>query len=311
MATAETGLATFDLPSTAIVERRLAAIQDFQTLIRSSLKIDHDFGTIPGTQKPTLLKPGAEKIAKLLDLADTYEIIESTMDWDRPLIAYTIKCQLIAIATGGVIAEGLGECNSYEAKYRWRQGERTCPECRFEGAIIKGKKEYGGGWLCWGKKEGCGAKFNDGDQAIESQVVDRVENPDIFDQKNTILKMGKKRSLVDAALSVGRLSDLFTQDMEELRPQAAVVDAEGRAEGAPATAPDATESDVMAPAESTGTSIGSAGELMTRVQRIYGAGRTVTAGDVCRVLGVEGPRDIADLDAAWRAIGDAWGEVPA
>jgi hypothetical protein len=43
----------------------------------------------------------------------------------------------------------------------------------------------------------------------------QVTNPDVFDQVNTILKMAKKRALVDAALSAGRLSDLFTQDLED------------------------------------------------------------------------------------------------
>jgi hypothetical protein len=43
----------------------------------------------------------------------------------------------------------------------------------------------------------------------------RIDNDDIFSQVNTLLKMAKKRALVDAALSAGRLSDLFTQDMEE------------------------------------------------------------------------------------------------
>jgi len=45
----------------------------------------------------------------------------------------------------------------------------------------------------------------------------RVPNDDIFSQVNTILKMSKKRAMVDAALSAGRLSDLFTQDMEDTR----------------------------------------------------------------------------------------------
>jgi len=35
-----------------------------------------------------------------------------------------------------------------------------CPECAVP-AIIKGKEEYGGGWLCYKKKGGCGAKFKD------------------------------------------------------------------------------------------------------------------------------------------------------
>jgi nitrite reductase/ring-hydroxylating ferredoxin subunit len=227
----ETRLTAFDLPSATVVEQKLAQIQDFQQLIRRSLRDGHDYGVIPGTNKPTLLKPGAEKIAKLLGMADTYEIIESVVDWDRPLFAYTVRCRLKMIGSGEIVAEGLGECNSHESKYRWRQGERTCPECGSEGAIIKGKREFGGGWLCWQKKEGCGAKWPDGAEAIESQSVERVENMETADQKNTFLKMAKKRSLVDAALSVGRLSDLFTQDMEDLRPMAsAVVEVEAREE---------------------------------------------------------------------------------
>lgn len=39
---------------------------------------------------------------------------------------------------------------------------------------------------------------------------------DGFSIQNTILKMAKKRSEVDAALTVGSLSDLFTQDIEDM-----------------------------------------------------------------------------------------------
>jgi hypothetical protein len=210
-----------DLPSAAAVTEKLAQVAAFQKLIQGALNNGHDYGTIPGTNKPTLLKPGAEKITKLLGLADTYEVVHVIRDWDRPLFSYEMKCRLVSLATGQVVAEGLGQCSSYESKYRWRQGERICPECGREGAIIKGKAQYGGGWLCWKKKEGCGATFPDGAETIESQAVDRIENPDVFDQINTFLKMAKKRSLVDAALSVGRLSDLFTQDMDDQSREAA------------------------------------------------------------------------------------------
>ena len=37
--------------------------------------------------------------------------------------------------------------------------------------------------------------------------------------QNTVLKMAKKRALVDAALNVGNLSARFTQDMEDLNPE--------------------------------------------------------------------------------------------
>ena len=66
----------------------------------------------------------------------------------------------------------------FEQKYRWRDAQRVCPQCG-KNAIIKGKAEFGGGWLCFVKKGGCGAKFADGDQTIETQPVGRVPNPDV------------------------------------------------------------------------------------------------------------------------------------
>jgi hypothetical protein len=45
-----------------------------------------------------------------------------------------------------------------------------------------------------------------------------VENPDILDTVNTVLKMAKKRAKIDAVIGVTRSSGLFTQDMEDLPP---------------------------------------------------------------------------------------------
>ena len=202
------------LPDEAQFRHDIEAINRFQQIVHETMIVDLDYGIIPGTQKPTLLKPGAEKIAKLLGLSDQYEILDKAEDWHEPLFRYLIKCRLIHLATGSVISEGLGECNSMESKYRWRESKRKCPVCGAE-AIIKGKEQYGGGWLCFKKTGGCGAKWEDGEPEIECQQIGRVENDDIYSQVNTILKMAKKRALVDAALSAGRLSDIFTQDMED------------------------------------------------------------------------------------------------
>lgn len=46
----------------------------------------------------------------------------------------------------------------------------------------------------------------------------RVENPDIADVYNTVLKMAKKRAQVDATLTVTACSDIFEQDLEEIDP---------------------------------------------------------------------------------------------
>jgi predicted RNA-binding Zn-ribbon protein involved in translation (DUF1610 family) len=82
---------------------------------------------------------------------------------------------------GQVIAEGDGSCNSRETKYRYRTSERVCPACG-QATIIKGRDDYGGGWLCYAKKGGCGAKYKDGDKTIEEQKTGRIPNPDIADK---------------------------------------------------------------------------------------------------------------------------------
>lgn len=194
---------------------------EFQQFVKFYLKENEDFGIIPGTPKPTLLKPGADKLCEIYGLADTYpdSRIHRVEDWSKepPLFDYEVTCVLIHKATQTVVGEGLGSCNSYEGKYRWRESSRKCPACHRE-TIIKGKEEYGGGWLCFAKKGGCGAKFADRDEAITKQTIGRISNPDIADIKNTILKMAKKRSKIDATIAATRSSGIFTQDLEDIAP---------------------------------------------------------------------------------------------
>ena len=202
------------LSVTEAVQRRFAIVE----FVREAMKPGVDFGCIPGTPKPTLLKPGAEKLCTLFGLTTRFQIIHSVEDWTgeahngEPFFYYLYRCQLWRDER--VIAEGDGSCNSFEQKYRWRDAQRVCPHCG-KNAIIKGKAEFGGGWLCFVKKGGCGAKFMDGDETIETQPVGRVSNPDVADQVNTIQKMGQKRALVAATLLAVNASEFFTQDEEE------------------------------------------------------------------------------------------------
>jgi hypothetical protein len=192
---------------------------EFQQFVKFYLKEGEDFGVIPGTPKPTLLKPGADKLCELYGLADTYpdNRIHRVEDWskDPPLFDYEVTCVLIRKGSGIIVGEGMGSCNSYEGKYRWRDASRKCPKCN-QPYIIKGKEEYGGGWICFAKKGGCGAKFKDDDATIVAQQVGRIPNPDIADIKNTILKMAKKRAKIDATIASTRSSGIFTQDLEDI-----------------------------------------------------------------------------------------------
>src|SRR5580698_1964993 len=69
---------------------------EFQSFVREYLREGEDFGTIPGTPKPTLYKPGADKLCELYGLSDNYEILTQVEDFkaDPPLFDYTIKCTL-------------------------------------------------------------------------------------------------------------------------------------------------------------------------------------------------------------------------
>jgi hypothetical protein len=202
---------------------RYNAVTEFVSRV---LRKDVDYGVIPGTEKRTLLKPGAEKLTTFFGLSTRFQLLERIEDWTgddhggEPFFYYLYRCQLFR---GDVlIAEGDASCNSRETKYRWREAQRTCPACG-QTAIIKGREEYGGGWLCFKKRGGCGAKFADGDEVIESQQTGRVFNPDIADQVNTIQKMAQKRSLVGAVLLAVNASEFFTQDVEDMYFNAASV----------------------------------------------------------------------------------------
>lgn len=190
-----------------LAKSRLA---EFQKFVSEYMVLGEDYGQIPGTPKPTLYKPGADKLCELYGLSDSYRVIDRLVDFDRGLFDYEIECTLSRDAV--VIATGLGSCSSFEGKYRWRDSKYKCPECQKE-TIIKGKEEYGGGWLCFQKKGGCNAKFDVDDQRIVGQTMGQVENDDIATLKNTILKMAKKRAKVDAVLAATRSSGVFTQDV--------------------------------------------------------------------------------------------------
>ena len=203
-----------DLPSTAIMRRdpefsavdvhpevvrkKLESIRLFQEIVRKELIEGQDYGTIPGTPKPTFLKPGAEKIIKLLNLADVITVEDKIEDWKEGFFYYRVKCELISLMTGQVVATGVGSCNSKEDKYAYR----WTPEF----------------YLTPIQKEGITAasvfKTRRGQQG-EFKIY-RFPNEEIFTQVNTLLKMASKRAKVDAALSVGRLSNVFTQDIEDM-----------------------------------------------------------------------------------------------
>ena len=190
-----------------------AQVNLIQHVMKEVMQQDQHYGVIPGTgNKPTLLKAGAEKLCLTFRLDPQYEIEQRQ---DGKHLTIMSKCTLWHIPSGQRYGSGMGSCSTLESKYAYRTSKRKCPKCSAE-AIIKGKEEYGGGWLCFKKNGGCGAKFGDTDESITSQSAGRVPNEDVADQYNTVLKMANKRSLVAAVLNATAASDIFTQDIEDM-----------------------------------------------------------------------------------------------
>jgi len=193
------------------VNEILGQVHLIQEVMGKVMQDGEHYGTIPGCgDKKTLLQPGAQKLTMTFRLAPSYEIQETNLAGGHK--EYRVVCSLRSIQSQTLVGQGVGVCSTMETKYRFKGGSRKCPECGKE-TIIKGKAEYGGGWLCFAKKGGCGAKWPDGAAIIENQRTERVEHDNPADHFNTVLKMAKKRAFVDATITATAASDIFTQDV--------------------------------------------------------------------------------------------------
>jgi hypothetical protein len=161
--------------------------KEMDALIDQYLVDGKDYGKVPGIAKPTLFKPGAEKVCNAYNVYPTFELLEQQIEHDREVVwgkrykakegkpertdsgvsvglyRYVVRCKLIHRPSGMVVGEGVGAASSMESKY------------------VRAPREA----------------------------------------ENTILKMAKKRAQIDAALTAFNLSERFTQDVEDTRAAAA------------------------------------------------------------------------------------------
>ena len=241
---------------------RRAAIVEFT---RKIMVRDRDFGEIPGTGKPTLLKPGAEKLCNFFGLEPEFTPVVDEIDWTgaqhggETFCYVRYRCRLLR--QGRIPGVGEGSCNSWESRYRYRWvsteyiredldrtrllkrgGHRTL--CEFEFAIDRADTTG-----VYAKPAEYWQKFK---EAITAGVARRVErdtrqgkspawemdadttlyripNPDVADLVNTIQKMAQKRALVAATLIATSASEFFTQDVEDTSGDSfGITDADGR-----------------------------------------------------------------------------------
>ncbi len=200
-----------------------AQVRAIQEILRTVMVENEHWGVIPGTGKPTLYKAGAEKLCVAFRLAPEYTVALHRETGDHR--EYQVSARLIHIPTGTFVGAGVGLCSTMERKYRYRKMKiatglavprdywndrdpgilRACVEANRDKlemiALSSQNVSYGT------VKE---------DNRWQISVNVETENPDLADTYNTVLKMAKKRALVDAVLTATAASDIFTQDLEDI-----------------------------------------------------------------------------------------------
>lgn len=216
--------------------------------VREIMKEGKDYGTIPGTEKPTLYKPGAEKLTCLFGLSTRIVTEERIEDWNgrehngEPFFWYLYRLGLYR--GDRLVAEAEGSANSRENRYRWRWvREDEVPPHLDKKTLAKRGGKVGEFAFAVEKAETTGKygkpaeywqKFREAianGTAIKSkrdtsrgpadywEIEDlqyRVPNEDIFSLVNTIQKIAYKRAFVAVTLVGCNASDYFSQDLEDL-----------------------------------------------------------------------------------------------
>lgn len=159
-----------------------------QSVMQGVMKRDTHYGTIPGTPKPTLYKPGAEVLCVTFRIAQEYRIEDLS---DATTARYRVTCVGRHQVTGLVLGEGVGECSSAEEKYKWR-GAVCAAEFDATPETMRRVKF-----------------FKSGDKKTQVRT-------EAADMANTVLKMACKRAMIAMTLNVTAASDIFTQDIEDL-----------------------------------------------------------------------------------------------
>lgn len=100
-------------------------ISKMNDIYRNVMTKDTHYGTIPGTNKPTLYKSGAEVLCLTFNLGSRMIIVQQIEDIDKPYFDYTLKCVLYSRKFGGEVGEGYGSCNTEETRYAVRKGRKS------------------------------------------------------------------------------------------------------------------------------------------------------------------------------------------
>lgn len=155
--------------------------------MKAILRVGVDYGVIPGTgTKPSLLKPGAEKLLQWFGFGHAMNRTEVERDGDGGWVGVTYRCTVTkAMPDGRTVT--VAECEGY-AGY---------DEDRFFTTAAQAEA----------KERANAARYE--------RKVNTAKFAEYRAPRNSVVKMAEKRAMVGAALQATSASSLFTQDMED------------------------------------------------------------------------------------------------
>lgn len=118
--------------------------ESLNQFIKTQLKESVDYGVIPGTPKPTLFKPGAEKLANIFQLGSRIVHSDTKLDHEKRFAMCSYTIELYHLPTGKTLAQCEGSTNSLERRYQKQDTysilntlQKMAQKRAFVGAVIQ------------------------------------------------------------------------------------------------------------------------------------------------------------------------------
>lgn len=185
-----------EVPGMRSVEQVLRHKYRIQQIMEAVLQQGVHYGPpYEGSDKQTLLLPGAHTLTSTFGLTPKFDI-EDLSDLAAGYVRFRIKARIYSIS-GIYLGEGVGECSSTEEKYQW---EYALNDAHYEATDPADRR----------------IAFKKDKRAPDGIKTVKQVRANFADKSNTVLKICKKRALVDGVILVLDCSDIFSQDLEEL-----------------------------------------------------------------------------------------------
>jgi hypothetical protein len=197
------------------IEQMANSMSKLRELMQKVMVKDEDYGIIAGgnEKRPTLLQPGAEKLAMMFRFAPEYKI--ERVDLPGGHREYYVTCRLVHIPTGHFAGEATASCSTMEVKYRYRGNAAESTGRQVPGNYWDVRKhDPKAAQQLLGGPDFVTKKI-DGAWMICKKTGERIENPDLAETYNTVCQISQKRSFLRAIRQATGASNLFTQDLDE------------------------------------------------------------------------------------------------